>query len=110
MEATDSRNEGAIKGRADGSFGEFEVVADGGGFGVRRIGDPEPLSHHATREQAEAAARMHSDEGTAIDARKDIFSGGEDDPSSARRTFAGAGLFALAVIALIVVVALIVAL
>ena len=59
------------------------MIADGGGFGVRRIGDPEPLSHHATREQAEAAARMHSEDGTAIDARKDIFSGGEGDPSSA---------------------------
>ena len=102
MDATDSRNEGATTERAgDGGFGQFEVIADGGGFGVQRLGDPEPLSHHATREQAEAAARMHSDEGTGIDARKDIFSGGEDDPSSARHTFAGAALFALGVIVLI---------
>ena len=110
MEATGSRNEGATTERADRRFGQFEVVADGAGFGVRRIGDPQPLSHHATREQAEAAAEMHSDEGAGIDARKDIFSGNEDDPSSARHAFAGAGLFAVAVIVLIVVVALIVAL
>ena len=107
MSATDSRNEGATSERNEG-FGNFEVVPDGDGFGVRRIGDPQPISHHATREQAEAAAAMHSDEGTGIDARKDIFSGGEDDPSSASHTFIGVGLFALAVIVLIVVIALVV--
>ena len=75
---------------------------------MRRAGDPEPISHHATREQAEAAARMHSDEGAAIDARKDIFSGGDADPTSAKHTFAAVALFAVAVIVLIVVIALVV--
>ncbi len=88
----------------------FEVVPDGNGFGVRRVGDPEPISHHATLEQAEEAARLHTDQGAAVDARHDVFPRGEEDPSSARRAFATVLLYAAAIILLIVVIALIVAL
>ncbi len=88
----------------------FDVVPDGDGFGVVRGGDPEPISHHATREQAEEAARLHTDQGSAVDARHDLFAGAEADPSSARHTFTAAGLYALAIVVLLVVIALIVAL
>lgn len=94
----------------DTSQAEFEVVPDGAGFGVRRVGEPQPISHHETREEAEAAARAHSDQGQEVDARKDIFaSEGADDATSPKRTFTAVALFAVTVVILIVVVALIVA-
>jgi hypothetical protein len=94
----------------DRTHAEFEVVPDGAGYGVRREGEPEPISHHATREEAEAAAAAQSDQGQEVDARKDIFAGDGPDATSPKRTFTAVGLFALAVVLLIVVVSLIVAL
>ena len=89
----------------------YTVVEDGGGFGVVREGDPQPISHHETREQAEEAARLHSGEGSEVDARHDILPGaGSTDADSAKHTFGAAALFAVAVILLIVVISLIVAL
>lgn len=94
----------------DRTHAEFEVVPDGAGYGVRRVGEPEPISHHSTRAEAEAAAAAQSDQGQEVDARKDIFAGESEDAASPRRTFTAAGLFAIAVVLLIVIVSLIVAL
>ena len=89
----------------------YSVVEDGGGFGVVREGDPEAISHHATRAEAEEAARLHSAEGSEVDGRHDILPGaGSTDADSAKHTFGAAALFAVAVILLIVLISLIVAL
>lgn len=94
----------------DRTHARFEVVPDGSGFGVRRVGEPEPISHHTTRAEAEEAARLQSDQGQEVDARKDVFAGEGGDPASAKRTFTSAAIFAVAIVLLIVVISLIVAL
>jgi hypothetical protein len=88
----------------------FEVVPEGDGFGVRRVGEPQSISYHDTREQAEAAAAAQSGQGQEVDARKDIFSGDGPAAETPKRTFTAAALFAIAVVLLIVVISLIVAL
>ena len=88
----------------------YEVVPEGDGFGVRRVGEPQSISYHDTREQAEAAAAVQSGQGQEVDARKDIFAGDDSDAASPKRTFTAAAAFAVAVVLLIVVISLIVAL
>lgn len=93
-----------------GADDEFEVVrSDVEGWGVRRVGDPEALSHHDTREQAEEAARLHSD-GGGVDVRGDVFAENPEQDVGPKRTFAAAGVITVAVIVLIIVVSLLVAL
>lgn len=95
---------------SDTSTAEFEIVgAEAGGWAVRRSGEAEALSHHPTREQAEKAARLHSDEGVAVDLRQDIFSNDPEQAVRPRNTFIAVGVAAVAVILLIVVISLIAA-
>lgn len=50
----------------------YEVVqGEAGGWGVRLVGDSEEQSNHATREEAEAAARKLSGEGADVQVRED---------------------------------------
>jgi len=87
---------------------EFEVVrGEAGGWGVRRIGEPQALSHHETREQAEEAARLQSGQGAEVDIRKDLAAEHPDQAVDAKRTFALTGAMAVGVFALIAVIALI---
>jgi hypothetical protein len=100
------------------SGSEFEVVKSNvDGWDVRRVGEAQPLTNHATREEAEEAARIQAeqegpggDQGQAIDVRQDVFS---DDPDSddvaPTRTAISFGVMAIAVIVLLAVVAAIVA-
>lgn len=87
---------------------EFEVVRSvAGGWGVRRVGEPQNLSHHDTREQAEEAARLHSGEGAEVDVRKDVQA---EDPNQAvdvKRTFGLMAAMTVAVFLLIAVVAVV---
>jgi hypothetical protein len=93
---------------SDTSKAQFEVVrgiADG--WSVRRVGDPEAISWHETKEQAEEAARLQSDEGQEVDMRGDVFAEDPESAVSPKRTFMLAGAVALAVILLIVILSLV---
>ena len=97
---------------------EFEVVrSDVDGWDVRRKGESQALTNHATKELAEEAARVQEDvneqvgEGSAaVDVRQGPFADGPGDELDAKRTLLSAGVMLGAVIALIVVIALVVAL
>ena len=86
----------------------FEVVrGEADGWSVRRTGEPQAMSWHETREQAEEAARLNAEDGSTVDTRQDVFA---EDPGagiSARRTFMAVGAVLVAVILLIVVLSLI---
>lgn len=92
----------------DESFEVYEHEA--GGWAVRRVGEVQALSHHDSREQAEKAARLHSDEGIEVDLRQDIFTNDPEQAVRPRRAFLLAAVAAVSVIALLAVVSLIVAL
>jgi hypothetical protein len=91
----------------DSSEAEFEVVRQAGGWGVRRVGEPQALSHHDTREQAEEAARLHSGDGAAVDVRKDVEAEDPEQAIDAKRTFAGMGMVMVGVFVLIAVIAVV---
>ena len=83
----------------------FEVYRrEQGGWAVRRGGEADDLSHHPSREQAEKAARLHSDEAIGVDLRQDIF---VNDPEQARRPAYALIPTPTALIAAAIVVALI---
>lgn len=87
---------------------EFEVVRSAaGGWGVRRVGEPQNLSHHDTREQAEEAARLHSGEGAEIDVRKDVKAEDPNQAVDARRTFGLVALLTIGVFSLIAIIAIV---
>ena len=86
---------------------EYEVVRSvAGGWGVRRVGEAQNLSHHDTREQAEAAARMHSQQGEEIDVRKDVIAEDPEQAVDARRTFGLVTLMSVGVAVLIALIAI----
>lgn len=92
----------------DTSHAQFEVVrGPADGWSVRRVGDPEAMSWHETKEQAEQAARMQSDEGQEVDMRGDVFAQDPEAAVSAKRTFMLAGAVAVGVVILIVILALV---
>lgn len=98
---------------------EFEVVkSEVDGWDVRRAGEKQALTNHATREEAEEAARVQqevedrSGSGAApVDVRQGPLAGGDDgDDLDHKRVALTFGMMMTAVIVLIVVIALIVAL
>jgi hypothetical protein len=98
---------------------EFEVSkSDVDGWDVRRKGESQALTNHATREEAEAAAKIEQevDEqmgsgGDAVDIRQGPFSDAEgSDELDGKKTLLSAGVMLIGVIALIVIISLIVAL
>lgn len=98
---------------------EFEVSkSDVDGWDVRRKGEAQALTNHATREEAEAAAKIEQEVddqmgsgGDAVDVRQGPFSDAEgSDELDAKRTLLSAGAVLIGVIALIVIVSLVVAL
>ena len=92
----------------DSSKAGYEVVrGEADGWSVRRVGDPEAISWHETKEQAEEAARLQSDEGQEVDMRGDVFAEDSQSASSPKHTFMLAGGLALAVILLIVILSLV---
>ncbi len=90
---------------------EFEVVrSDVDGWDVRRVGEAQALTNHATREEAEEATRVQGGDADEVDVRQDVFSEGPEEDVNAKKTFLGAGAVLIGVIALMVIVAVIVAL
>jgi hypothetical protein len=90
-------------------MGDFEVVrSDVDGWDVRRVGESQALTNHATREDAEAAAAQHGGEADAVDVRQDVFSEGPEEEVNAKRALFGAGAVLVGVIVLIAVIAIIV--
>ncbi len=90
---------------------EFEVVrSDVDGWEVRRVGEAQALTNHASREEAEEAARLQGGDADKVDVRQDVFSEGPEEDVNAKKTFLGAGAVLIGVIALMVIVAVIVAL
>ena len=88
---------------------DFEVVrSDVDGWDVRRVGESQALTNHATREEAEAAAAQHGGDADAIDVRQDVFSEGPEEEVDAKKTFLGAGVILAGVVLLIAVIAIIV--
>jgi flagellar biosynthesis/type III secretory pathway M-ring protein FliF/YscJ len=94
---------------------EFEVVKSNvDGWEVRRVGEVQPLTNHATKEEAEEAARVQAtlgqddDKGATVDVRQDVFSEPEDGDVSVKKTALAFTAMVLAVIALLVVLSLIV--
>jgi hypothetical protein len=87
----------------------FEVFEDeAGGWAVRRAGEPETLTRHDTRQQAEKAARLHSIEQVGAEIRQDIFT---NDPEQAVRAprepiVLGLGAAVLAVALVVAIIAL----
>lgn len=97
------------------SESQFEVVKSNvDGWDVCRVGEEQPLTNHATREEAEEAARIQGglgqddDKGAAVDVRQDVFSDPESDDVSAKKTALAFTAMVIAVIALLVIVSLIV--
>ncbi|MBA2523762.1 MAG: DUF2188 domain-containing protein [Solirubrobacterales bacterium] len=89
---------------------DFEVVrSDVDGWDVRRVGEAQALSNHASREDAEKAAELHGGDADEIDVRQDVFSEDPEEDVDAKKTLLGAGAVMIAVILLMVVVAVIVA-
>jgi hypothetical protein len=85
---------------------DFEVVrSDVDGWDVRRVGEAQALTNHATREEAEAAAAQHGGDADAIDVRQDVFSEGPEEEIDAKKTFLGMGAVMVGVILLIVIIA-----
>lgn len=85
---------------------EYEVVRSvAGGWGVRRVGEKQNLSHHETREQAEEAARLHSDEGAEVDVRQDATSEDPNQEVDAKRTFGLVAILSVGVFLLIALIA-----
>ena len=92
----------------DSSKASYEVVrGEADGWSVRRVADAEAISWHETKEQAEEAARLQSDEGQEVDMRGDVFAEDPQSAGSPKHTFMLAGGLALAVILLIVILSLI---
>jgi hypothetical protein len=90
-------------------MGDFEVVrSDVDGWDVRRVGESQALTNHATREDAEAAAAQHGGEADAVDVRQDVFSEGPEEEVNAKRALFGAGAVLVGVIVLIAVIAIVV--
>jgi hypothetical protein len=98
---------------------EFEVVkSDVDGWDVRRQGESQALTNHATREEAEEAAKVQQDVedrsgagATSVDVRQGPLSGGDDgDDLDHKRVALTFGTMMTAVIVLLIVIALIVAL
>ena len=98
---------------------DFKVVkSDVDGWDVRREGEEQALTNHATREEAEAAVKVQQDveddmgSGSgSVDVRQGPFSSGEDgDDLDQKRVAITFGTMMTAVIVLLVVIALIVAL
>ena len=98
---------------------EFEVVkSDVDGWEVRRRGEEQALTNHATREEAEEAAKieegLEDDMGSGsgpVDVRQGPFSSGKDgDDLDQKRVAITFGAMMTAVIVLVIVIALIVAL
>lgn len=96
---------------------QFEVVRSHvSGWDVRRAGEPEALTNHAERIDAEAAAARQQElenevgDAEAIDVRKDVFSENPEEELNVARTAIGTGAMILALIALIAVVGAVVAL
>jgi flagellar biosynthesis/type III secretory pathway M-ring protein FliF/YscJ len=99
------------------SDSEFEVVKSNvDGWDVRRVGEVQPLTNHATREEAEEAARVQAsfgqddDKGTAVDVRQDVFSEPEQGDVSVKKTGIAFVAMVLAVIAILVIFSVIVSL
>jgi hypothetical protein len=97
---------------------DFEVVkSDVDGWDVRRAGEEQALTNHATREEAEAAAKieegLEDDMGSGsgpVDVRQGPFSSGKDgDDLDQKRVALTFGTMMIAVILLIIVIAVIVA-
>ncbi len=97
---------------------EFEVVkSDVDGWEVRRRGEEQALTNHATREEAEAAAKIEQgvedDMGSgsgAVDVRQGPFSSGKDgDDLDQKKVAITFGTMMTAVIVLVIVIAVIVA-
>ena len=92
----------------DTSKASFDVVpGPSGGWSVQRSGDPEAISWHETREQAEEAARLQGAEGQEVDKRGDVFTSDAGEAAAPKRTFMLVAAFAVAVISLLEIVALI---
>ena len=97
---------------------EYEVVkSDVDGWDVRRKGESQALTNHATKELAEEAAKVEQeveekvgDGSAAVDVRQGPFSDGPGDELDAKRTLLSAGVVLGAVIALIVIISLVVSL
>ena len=87
---------------------EFEVVRSANhGWGVRRVGEPQNLSHHDTRAQAEEAARLHSGEGAEIDTRQDVSAEDPEQAVDAKRTFGLVAALAVGVFTMIAIIAVV---
>jgi hypothetical protein len=97
---------------------QFEVVKSNvDGWDVRRVGEAQPLTNHATKEEAEEAARIQAEQvhkvpgddlGQAVDIRQDVFSEDPDDEDlDVKRT--GMVFTAMTVAVIVLVVALAVA-
>lgn len=97
---------------------EFEVVkSDVDGWEVRRQGEEQALTNHATREEAEEAAKvqqgLEDDMGSgsaSVDVRQGPLSSGKDgDDLDQKRVALTFGAMMTAVIVLVIVIAVIVA-
>lgn len=87
---------------------DFEVVrSDVDGWDVRRVGEAQALSNHATREEAEEAVRRQGGDADAIDVRQDVFSEAPGEDLDAKRTLISASAVMVAVILLIAVIAVV---
>jgi len=96
---------------------DFIVVkSDVDGWDVRREGEEQALTNHATREEAEEAAKVQQeveeqsgDGSGAVDVRQGPFSDGPGDDLNPKSAFLTFGTMMIAVIVLLVVIAIIVA-
>jgi hypothetical protein len=97
---------------------DFKVVkSDVDGWDVQREGEEQALTNHATREEAEEAAKVQQeveeqsgDGSGAVDVRQGPFSDGPGDDLDVKKAFFTFGTMMTAVIILLVVLAIVVAL
>jgi hypothetical protein len=91
---------------------EFEIVPDSvDGWDVVKRGESQSLSNHATRAEAEEAARRRGDleqaDAVEVDVREDEVHGIDEESRGMRIAFFSLGGLLITVLALIVVIALI---
>jgi hypothetical protein len=101
--------------KADKQAAEFEVVPDQvDGWDVIKRGESQSLSNHATREEAEEAARLRGSgeqaEQVEVEVREDEVHGIDDDSRGTRVAFFSLGGLLVTAAVLIAVIALISAL